>query len=430
MRKIDAVILIEHINRELESAVLLKKELVQRGYTVEIVSAFWDFGTAIVKYSPKIIITPWGYDDWEMNLLRSFYGAGNDGNFKILNLHHEQMTYADAQAFMMPRGSAKKSYHIAWGEYYKEMLLKEEVLSKQICVTGSPRLDLFSEKYKSLSVTKKQLAEQYGLDEKQKWIMFLGNFSFAYFPQEKVQQQFERGNKAAYELAEESKYMLVELTKWIDKVCDRRRDIEIIYRPHPSEKVFQKHEELLRKYSNFHVIKDKTVRDWIVNIDVAYTWNSTSSVEVASANKPVYALRPRPVSESLTIEMLREIPAVESISQLLETIDQVVKGNIVNCDDLFKKKLEFYYSQGDKSATEKTADFIENILQENGYEFQSINKKYSFKRWCTFIKQKIKRGLLHTGMIKASKKYMLQKNDYFNSKDVLLIENKISKGFN
>ena len=113
---IDFLILYEHKARELENICLLKIELENRGYSVEILNIheikrlrylFWK--------KPKVLITFALYDD------QDFYGHVNSivGNInKVVNLQWEQVLSEKAieNGLYNPKGKAALAVHLSWGK--------------------------------------------------------------------------------------------------------------------------------------------------------------------------------------------------------------------------------------------------------------------------------------------------------------------------
>ena len=86
-----------------------------------------------------------------------------------------------------------------------------------------------------------------------------------------------------FEYMLKSKAIILE---WISKICESRKDIVFIYRPHPAEISYQA-EKLEKKLDNFQVIGDKSIKQWIVISDKVYTGNSSTFVEAFSCPKNV-----------------------------------------------------------------------------------------------------------------------------------------------
>ena len=114
MNKIDFLIFYEHKNREFESIVLLKHELVKRGYTVE----FWSFYENNNKKrkalfnNVNIAVMPSLYHDEEI-LSFVYRVAGKVKN--IINLRWEQIFSNQIENnldyYVYPRENAKFAYH-------------------------------------------------------------------------------------------------------------------------------------------------------------------------------------------------------------------------------------------------------------------------------------------------------------------------------
>ena len=148
--KTDILILLESKERELESACLLNEELKKRGYKVLIKSVYPNKESYIFKYNPKLVITPWIYNDNDMKYFSCFYIHKNT---KILNLHHEQYSGQNIENACLPKGEAKNVYHISWGNEFTQGLINTGCKESMICQAGNIRLDFFKENLKEMSKT-------------------------------------------------------------------------------------------------------------------------------------------------------------------------------------------------------------------------------------------------------------------------------------
>lgn len=400
--EIDVLIIFEHVNRELESALLLEKKLKDRGFSTKVVQIGWNEGPARLYIRPKIIITPCCYDDKDLDTICAYKGAYKGGKIKVINLHCEQITNNDAIEFVLPSGNSKKTFHLAWGQYFKDELIKIGIPEDLICVTGSPRLDLFREEFRNICLNKEQLGNEFHLDSTKKWILLIGNFSAAFFTDAKLTELEKRSVSNARLNTNISRQSYDSIMSWYDQVCshfESNHNVEFIYRPHPSEPISVKVQNLANTYPNFHIIKEFAIRDWIVNSDVAFMWNSTSSVEVAFGNIPVFSLRPTEIPEVLKFSLLEHVQQITSPQEFILKIKETIAEQKTRVNELFWPYIGYYYHRGTKPAVDITVDLIEQIIDEDDNFLQG--KKYlplsGIVKWFKYI---LKQVLYKLGLLK------------------------------
>lgn len=404
MIKVDVLIIYEHVARELESALLLKKELEKYSISARIAQYGWTEPVARFLYNPKIIVAPWCYDDKDYEFFRGFVGGYAGGKFKIINLHSEQIGSSENSAYMLPSGNAKDVYHFVWGDYFKNMLLECETQQEKILITGNIRLDFFRKEYRKICIERTTLAQQYGLDKNKKWLMFIGSFNGEFIQGKDLSHLVERGYRNVEELRKVTLDTYGEILDWLGFICenkDVKSNYEIIYRPHPSECVTDALKSLMDKYDNFTVTNDYAIRDWIVNSDILYAWNSTSAVEVLYADKPLYFLRPIDIPEKLTFPMIEK---VEKITNKMDFLDSLLKTNDEsgNLNKEVKSIMDYYYHKDEESAVSKMVTFIRSYIEtDEGLVTGNISL---FTRFSLFVKYIIKVVLKYTGLIKVSPK--------------------------
>ncbi|MED0703856.1 MULTISPECIES: hypothetical protein [Aeribacillus] len=436
MKKIDVLILIEHVVRELEMAVLLKYYLEQKGYTVEIKSTKFNKEELVFKYRPKILVTPWAYSDIEMNFFKAFNYFSKNKTI-IFNLHQEQITNERNLMYMLPKGEAKNVYHLSWGKKFTQLLLENGCSDELIYELGNPRLDFYKKELLGFSISKRELAKMYNLDPQKKWCLVIGN-GIHHLTQEDIDLFESRGvgYKRIYGPAVEAYNKLLE---WIETYLAENKDYEFIYRPHPSyankDLEDQRLSQLNKKYNSFKVIADYSLRDWIVNSDLSVSFFSTSAVESTVANKPHYLIRPQILSEDLEVSIFKNTTnKISSYTQFFS----VLKSNNLELDPILLENInkEVNIVEG-KLVTKQIADIISDFLSNekkyiigyklNVFSFTKIFVKFVFKkmlyfaaRKSSFIKSKIKNAKdIRWG-------YILKEGpDYFDDKDIIEIQKKI-----
>ena len=139
---IDFLILYEHKVREIESVCLLKAELENRNYTVDICLSHkintWKY---LYKKKPRVIvvIALRKNDD----LRYQVYRIGGKIR-KIVNLQWEQIF--SEKDISIPEDYAAKAVHLCWGEGRKEQLKTYGI--ENAIVTGAIQMDFLSGKLK------------------------------------------------------------------------------------------------------------------------------------------------------------------------------------------------------------------------------------------------------------------------------------------
>ena len=364
--KIDILILYEHVQRELKNACILRVLLEREGYTVRINNVAWRKGLLNTIYKPKLIISPSCQNDEGMfYILHNYIGAYN-GGYKVLNLYSEQLANSSAKDMLRVKDLALKIYHCAWGLFTYKRLLDTGIDEGQIRITGSQRLDFTKPMFRNLLIDRKDLASQYGLDKGRKWIMMVGNFPAK--DEQKLNYLSSVGYDNFQELKDLTKNTYYELINWYETILndnELKDTIELIYRPHPNEIIDNKIVGLSKKYQHFHIIGDLTISEWAINIDLAYIWSSTSSIEISTAGVPVVALTPYKIKPYLEMELVKEIEKIDTVDECLIITKDILAGKIKDINKDFKEEVGMYYQISDKSASENIVDFVKDILSSD-----------------------------------------------------------------
>lgn len=286
---VDILIFIEHLNRELDTALLLKILLAERGYSVRLASVFYDLWESVATLRPNLLIVPWAYSRIEKFL--RFSPQPNKG-LRILNLHHEQIDVESCrESRMVPKGDAKKVFHLAWGERFERILRSREIPENLIFRTGNPRLDFLRPDMRPFNPDRENLGVLYGLDPDKRWVLVAGNFSIVSASERFIQKKIRQGRTDYPVHVERARSLYRETLDWMERLAGERPDLEVIYRPHPAERLTPELVERVGKVPNLRLIPERPIGDWILQADSVFVWSSTSSVDALAADKPIFALR-------------------------------------------------------------------------------------------------------------------------------------------
>lgn len=284
----DVLILVEHTVRELESAVVIAESLKKKGKSVAIDSPKWNMNRLPLLYRPKCVLVPWVYSSKEMKVWKHF--RNSEGNRSvIINLHHEQITGANSSDFVLPNSESADVYHLCWGtDYYNS--IKDHVSSSSRLLFGSPRLELVK---KARFKSSEHLIDEYGLGQYRR-ILYLSN-SF-HLQKAKEVNYFETRGVSLKEISKSGKANTNAALKSFNLLLEKERDVQVIYRPHPSmidrELDFKPLNELAEKYPDrFRIIGNYSVHHWISLADSVITFHSTCFAEAYLLKKPFALFR-------------------------------------------------------------------------------------------------------------------------------------------
>lgn len=433
MEKVDVLILVEHINRELDTAISLKSILEKEKYKVKIKSVFDMKEKLIQEIDPRVLILPWGH---YINFFK-YYGYKNNNIPTILSLSSEQLTNAVQECYLIPKDETKDICHLSWGKLHTERLIKNGCQSEKIFELGNPRLDFLEKKYLKLYRTKKEIAKEFKLSIDKKWVLFLDN-GYRYLSEKELKNIDKVGVDLRPVKLESDKADII-IFEWIEKFLKQNPQVEFILRPHPSygEQENDIFKELKLKYTNFNVIFKYSAGNWLKVVDICNSFISTTFIESLKCKVNYNLIRPFKLPKELDIDLLSIFNPVTSYEEfeksntLINNLDLEVKRNIVN---KFVKIKE-------KEVIEKLSEkIIEIINDEEKYKvkFQRNKKEYLSILLRMNMKVLLKKGL--NLLPKNLKKQVKDKrfshlfNDYyenFTEKDILKREkiiNEIKKG--
>lgn len=292
---LDFLILYEHIVREFDNCCLIMAELERRGYTSEL---FQLMDRKKLKYftwkKPAVLVASAMYDNETLN---SFV-YNNVGKLnKVVNLHWEEMLSREQEEskFFSLTENAAKCTHICWGRAARDRIVEKGVPANNAVITGAVQLDFLRPMFDGYFKTREQLAEEYSLDPAKRWALYVSSFSCANMDDKEVAELDEMTDLDFKGFKEIGSRSMKKTLEWFSRLLDERGDIEIIYRPHPTEWQTPPLAEMQSKHPNFKVIKDYTVGQWLRASDMSIFWMSTSIAEAYYTGKPCMVLRPEPL---------------------------------------------------------------------------------------------------------------------------------------
>jgi surface carbohydrate biosynthesis protein len=377
---LDFLICYEHINREIENDALIKYELEKRGYSCEIIPfngpGFFEYA---VKHKAKVVVTPWlRYDE---NVFHYLQLARKP--YKLVNLQWEQIYCSDdlKSGMCAIHGQSEKAKHICWGENSKQRLSASGVHSDNLFVTGAIQMDFGRKIFSDYYVSRKDIAEEFKLNYEKKWFLYISSFAYSNYGEASIRKLEKQFNFSLAELVKLHTISQQITLDWIEQLL-QQTDCEFIYRPHPSENTTQRLVDLSNKYSNFHIFKKYSVKQWAKVCDKINLWISTSNAEVLSMGKNYTIIRPVSVPDNIEVESMYN-------ETFVTDLDAFIALNSSNENDNSKlvhereKRLSYYYSYDpDYPAYVKVVDVLEQVYRsdlEESYHF-TIGQGIKFGR--------------------------------------------------
>jgi surface carbohydrate biosynthesis protein len=312
-RPAEALALIEHVDRELDLACLLKLLLKRRhGIELTIANVYADAPLLLAGPAPPVVLTPFFYAAEDV-VLRDYVKAWPQT--RILNLAWEQVFYPSHQLIKAPRDkfTRKKVTHLAWSRTFTDYLEANGVFPDRIKLVGHAMYRLYGEPYRRYFAGREALARAFGLDPSKPWVFVPENYRWAFFTDSKLKKLGQRGPEAD-ELETMRGYCrrsLRSLMEWCDALA-RSGEAEVILRPRPATS-----REELAKFSAevfgdrtpaFRTLKDRSAREWVLACDVAASSYSTVLIEAALAGKAIVRVEPEPTPEGLRYDWCELAP--------------------------------------------------------------------------------------------------------------------------
>lgn len=444
MKKYDFVFVYEVKNRELENICLIAQELEKRGYSVEFVETwhakFWQKRTI----NAKVTIGHAMYDTNVFNYIKSFVKNCQ----KFVNMQWEQIfrnvdidyVANEKETSIGIYDKALDACHISWGKInYNRLRYKYGVPEKNVRITGHTTLDFLRPEFDSYYKTREELYRCFNIPADKKTLLFISSFAYSGLPNKLVQSDlYQNQGCNVNEFIDLSVKSQQKVLDWFEKILLERKDLVIIYRPHPAENDNRRLKEMIKNYNNFLVIGELSVKQWIKCVDKVYLWYSTAIAEVYMSKKTCSILRPIEIPYELEVELYNNGRFVSSYDMFVESLDINVEFPIP-----IKNFEEFYAVDEEKASYIKVCDYLEEIYLNSDYDMNiqyeseiSNMRRLLHNFFMLLLKnhvlQKIFKVILRSHMRDFDEeefKYNLKmsKNNYASRKEIFLIKNRIKK---
>ncbi len=355
---LDFLILYEHTVREFENDCLIIAELERRGYTAEL---FQLMDRKKLKYftfkKPRVVVTSAMYNNETLNSF-VYNNAGRVN--KVVNLHWEEVLsreQEDSEFYSMTE-NARKCTHICWGEAAKKRIVEKGVPEGNAVVTGAVHLDFLRPMFDGYFKTPEQIRRMYSLGDG-RLILYISSFSCAQMDDAEVSELNEMTDLDFAGFKAVGARSMKTTLEWFSRYLDSHPDETIIYRPHPSEWNSPPLEEMKKKHTNFRVISDLSVKQWIKVCDVIATWMSTSIAEIYFAGKSCTVIRPEPLHDDYDPVTYKGVNAADSYERMETSLS--VSSPVFPIDE--KRLCSHYDVDPERPAFMRICDLLEETLK-------------------------------------------------------------------
>lgn len=359
MPTINVLITYEHIVRELDSICLLRAELLRRGYCVYVMNIYETNLIKRIKFllfkRLSIIVVPTLRDCWHFRFqVNRLVGATPK---VVVNLQWEQVFSPANEEEQLAKGLSTRAVHCCWGERIRDKLLNRGI--PKALLTGPVQLDLLRGDLPNNSQESIDLFGCYGVNNK-KVVLFTSSFSIGDFSDYQIDALAKECNYDARKLQTIERKSKKIILSWFADVLTERKELTIIYRPHPSEVIDDDIRRMAENHANFRVIGSEPVNLWIKCCDATLTWISTSIVNNYIMNKPSLILQPVDVGE-FNPYIFCNANKCMSYERFLEFLDNPSSSSFPISSDEFK---DFYYVSDSTFSFIRTADVLDSLMNE------------------------------------------------------------------
>lgn len=425
----DVLFLYEIKNREIENLCLLKYELERKGYSVKILPEFESFFVHHKPIDAKLVVVGQYY-----NKRFQYYASSHSlVTEKILNLMWEQVFINqdenNSNTLFSIEEWGRSASHIAWGTNMRDRLLNEwKCDPSHVFMTGHMTLDFLRGSLVRYYDSRENLFRSFGIPTDKKVHLFISSLVYADVDMRALKRS-PFGNNMD-ELLQHKKMCSDtrrELLVWFEKMLEADEDSVIIYRPHPEEKGDEYLFDLAKRQKRFLIIREKSVKQWIIACDKIYTWTSTSILEVIASGKDFNVLRPLPIPYKNDIVLYSDMSPITTFEEFRENFSSDIhkdKGS------LYKSLEQYYFIPEQKYSYELICDAIEKILAGDEYRMIPPLKNQLLKWYYPErIKNVIKRLVARSKLFERFHRSNLLKTSLFREcvDDIFYVKEKLQK---
>lgn len=383
----DFLINYELKTRELDSVLLIKAELEKRGYTVELSCPYdEDRIKHAQRRKAKVVVTSALYDD---ACLHFFVYAIAGFCRKVVNLQWEQSLTkrdeSDPNLYHNPKEYAKEAVHLCWGEETKNRLIKAGVDKDKAIVLGPVQMDTLRPEFDGFYLNKNELALKYNIDATKDWVLFISSFTFVNMTEQEYNFTLSCVGDWLNDFRRISIQSKQEITHWLELAAKKYPKKIFIYRPHPSENGDETLLELEKKYQNFRMIKENSVKQWIKCSDKILTWYSTAAAEVFFSGKNCSILRPVAIPDELEVTIYHSAHMLTNVEDVFRNIEEKDGDFPLNMDALNR----YYQIENTNPVYIRICDLLEQVYSTNDLDMPQKPISFTLRLYLTRLRNRL-----------------------------------------
>lgn len=215
---------------------------------------------------------------------------------------------------------------------------------------------------KGYYLDRKTLFAEYGLPVDKKVLLFASPFYADNLSEEYIAGMCKKHGddwRDYYDFMMRSERVILG---WLERLCEERKDVLVIYRPHPGH-IGRHMSEVAGRCENFKVISEKSVKQWIIASDIVYTGNSSTIVEAYFAGRMCHLLFPFKVTEGFELKLISQGKKISDYEAFAKTVDE--KDPVFPID---KSAInEIYLVDENEPSYKKLADMAEEVYRDSSY---------------------------------------------------------------
>jgi len=177
-----------------------------------------------------------------------------------------------------------------------EGVVEQGVPAENVFDNGHPAYKLFDPPYRDYFPSRESLARRHGLDAGRRWVLFTDNYGWAFRPERDFEKLVQLGGRrdAIERLRRFHERSFDVVMGWCREAATVE-GLELVLRPRPATSTAVMRARLERSIGripkHLRIIKDGSVREWILGSDVVISSYSTTLIEAAIAEKPAFMAR-------------------------------------------------------------------------------------------------------------------------------------------
>lgn len=308
----------------------------------------------------------------------------HDKGVKVVILPTEGITFSDEQTLLFCHKYAGIEFidaYIAWNKLMADAIVKNNVLSDdKVTRIGCCRFDFYSDELAGCRNGHDYFNSRYSIPKGNKNILITTNFANAEFwpeysfLQKDLERQRAKGIKTfsdAGELAKHEHDYRSRVFIAIHELCRQLKNINIIIKYHPSEKVSVYHDlimDLKELNPNVYLVEGEYIWDVLNVSDVVIQRCSTVAVEAWLMGKQTVELELMPNLDHFLQPRYKEgSHVVINNQQLVETVRAVLKNSGDIDGEMLENRrriLNYVISNSAGGATGAIAQYINSVLHE------------------------------------------------------------------